>query len=131
MIASDMGWPGAIAICAIDVSVLGFGAYAMYLRSRVPDQPATGVYMWKYRRIARGAADNDDKRSTPTPEPNHDKTEPMTYGMPGDLAVWLTSVTKLVEREPEWSWHDASARDAAAELRDLITSRLGAATRTT
>ena len=37
---------------------------------------------------------------------------------------WLTSITKLVEREPEWSWRDAEARDAAAGLRDLITLQL-------
>ena len=48
-----------------------------------------------------------------------------------DFTAWLTSVTKLVEREPEWSWRDAEARNAAADLRDLITSRLGDASRMT
>jgi hypothetical protein len=57
--------------------------------------------------------------------------KPMTYGMPGDFTAWLTSVTKLLEHEPEWSWRDTEARDAARAMRDLITSRLEARHRRT
>lgn len=58
-------------------------------------------------------------------------TEPMTYGVHVDFAVWLTSARKLLEHEPEWSWRDAETREAAAAMRDLITSRLEADTRMT
>ena len=50
--------------------------------------------------------------------------QPITYGMPGDFARFIESVTKLFEREPDWSWRDEEARNAAGTMRDLITRRL-------
>lgn len=106
VIASSMSWPDAVVACVVVVCVVGFGAYLLHVftRSPTPSGPAEDAssYRWDYE-----YAGTDRVR--------------------GDLTAWLTAVRKLLEREPERSWRDASAAEAAVALRDLVASRLEAA----
>jgi hypothetical protein len=49
---------------------------------------------------------------------------PIVYGSPGQIAVLLDSITRLMEHEPDEVFGDADVKQAAQRLSHLIACRV-------